>query len=470
MPLLSKLTSSFKGTDADITQLTEDSRKAAPGTLFAAFKGTKTDGYDYIPAAVKQGVSAILTDRDVPKEVLGNAALIVSQNPRQTFGEIAAKFCAPLPATIAAVTGTNGKTSTAHFVRQFWHLAGKKSASIGTVGVCANEEMITGESMTTPDTVTLYKTLSDLKKRGVDHVVMEASSHGLHQARLAGVNVKAAGFTNLSRDHLDYHPTMEEYFAAKAILFKDIATETAVLNADIPEYAALKSIAEKRNLKIIDYGKGARSLQVKSIRATGSGLAISLNIAELSLPLIGLFQAENLLCAFGLAMATGMTQEEVLKLAPKLTPVPGRMEKVGEKNGAPVIVDYAHTPDALEKLLQAARPHAEKNIILVFGCGGNRDQGKRPLMGAVAAKRAQKIIVTDDNPRKEEPAEIRKAILTACPGATEIGDRKEAIRTAIGMAKAGDIVVIAGKGHETYQIIGETKHHFSDQETAREAL
>lgn len=470
MPLLSKLTSSFQGNDADITQLTEDSRKCAPGTLFAAFKGTKTDGYDFIPAAVKQGVSAILTDRAVPKDILGNAALIISENPRKTFGEIAAKFYSPLPSSIVAITGTNGKTSTAHFTRQLWHLAGMKSASIGTIGICAEEKMIVHDTMTTPSTAMLYHTLAEFKKQGIDHVAMEASSHGLHQSRLAGLPVRAAGFTNLSRDHLDYHPTMEEYFAAKALLFKDYANETAVLNADIAEFAALKAIAQQRKLNIIDYGKKASVLQCSEIKATASGLDMMLNGTTLSLPLLGLFQAENLLCAFGLVMACGMKLDDIMKLAPKLTTVPGRMEKVGEKNGAAVIVDYAHTPDALEKLLLAARPHATKNIILVFGCGGDRDQGKRPLMGAVAAKFAQHIIITDDNPRTENPATIRSAIKAACPAATEIGDRKQAIQAAIQKANAGDIVVIAGKGHETYQIIGETKHHFSDQEVAREAL
>lgn len=467
MPRLSSLAPSFTGPDSDITALTEDSRKVTKGTLFAAFKGTQSDGHDFIPAALEKGAAAILAERPIDT---GSAALIISESPRKTFGEIAAKFFAPLPETIAAVTGTNGKTSTAHFLRQLWHFLGEKSASIGTIGVCAEEKIIVPESMTTPDTVRLFSTLSDLKKRGIDHVAMEASSHGLHQSRLAGVRVKAAGFTNLSRDHLDYHPTMEEYFAAKALLFSDYATDAAVLNADIPEFAALQAIAEKKKLRIIDYGKKAAVLKLEALTPSPSGLKMSVSGHAINTHLLGLFQAENLLCAIGLAMSCGAALEEILPIVEKLTPVPGRMEKVGEKNGASIIVDYAHTPDALEKLLAAAKPHATGDIILVFGCGGDRDAGKRPLMGNVAAAHAQQIIITDDNPRTEDAASIRASILAACPGATEIGDRRTAIHTAIGKAKSGDIVIIAGKGHETYQIVGTTKHHFSDQETAREVL
>lgn len=467
MPPLSKLHPDFTGTDREITSLTEDSRNVTKGTLFAAFKGTQADGHDFIPAALRKGAAAILAERTAKT---GEAALIVSSDPRKTFGEIAAKFYAPLPEIIAAVTGTNGKTSTAHFLRQIWHYLGQKSASIGTIGVCAEEQIIIPESMTTPDTVRLFSTLSDLKKQGIDHVAMEASSHGLHQSRLAGLKVKAAGFTNLSRDHLDYHATMEEYFAAKALLFSDYATDAAVLNADIPEFAALQAIAAKKKLRIIDYGKKAGALKLESLTPLPSGLHLRVSGHDLKTHLLGLFQAENLLCAIGLAMGCGAELSAILAIVPKLTPVPGRMEKVGEKNGASVIVDYAHTPDALEKLLAAAKPHATGDIILVFGCGGDRDKGKRPLMGAVAKKYAQQVIVTDDNPRTEDAASIRAAILAACPGATEIGDRRTAIHAAIGKVKSGDIVIIAGKGHETYQIIGATKHHFSDQETIREIL
>ena len=385
------------------------------------------------------------------------------------MGQIAAKFYAPLPETIVAVTGTNGKTSTVHFVRQLWHLMGLKSASLGTIGVVENEQLTHDGAMTTPDTVTLYKTLHDLKTREINHVAMEASSHGLHQSRLAGLQLVAGGFTNLTRDHLDYHETMQAYFEAKALLFSHVQN-AAIMNADIPEYAALKKIAKQHGLQVIDFGKKAEILRLDSVKSTPSGLSFTLSAHNIILPLLGLFQIENILCAIGLIMGCGAALEEILPYLTKLTPVPGRMEKVGEKNGAAVIIDYAHTPDALEKLLQAARPHATGNIILVFGCGGDRDKGKRPLMGALAKAHANKVIITDDNPRTEDAAQIRKEILAACPTAQEIGDRTQAIQQAISQVQSGDVVVIAGKGHEEYQIIGQTKYPFSDKKVARACL
>lgn len=461
MPLLSEL---WAGAPAiAISSLTEDSRKVAAGTLFAAFKGATTDGYNFIEKAIAQGASAILTDRAYKADI----PVIVVENPRAAFGQIAAKFYAPLPETIVAVTGTNGKTSTVHFVRQLWHLMRLKSASLGTIGIIENEQVTHDGTMTTPDTVTLYQTLSALKQRGINHVAMEASSHGLHQSRLAGLELTAGAFTNLTRDHLDYHGTMEEYFAAKALIFNQVK-KAAVINADIAEYEKLKSIT--KHLRLIDFGKNAGVLKVKHITPTHSGLNVGLNSEDINLPLLGLFQAENLLCAIGLLMGCGVDFATIKPLLAKLTPVTGRMEKVGEKNGAPVIVDYAHTPDALEKLLQAARPHAKNKIILVFGCGGDRDKGKRPIMGSVAAKLADEIIVTDDNPRTEDAATIRREVLSGCPSATEIADRETSIKTAIQKSQGGDMVVIAGKGHENYQIIGTTKHHFSDKEVAQNVL
>ena len=463
MPLLNDL---WAGAAAiPITALTEDSRNVKPGTLFAAFKGTHSDGYDFIPKAISQGASAILTDRHYP----ANIPVIVTANPRAAFGEIAAKFYAPLPETIVAVTGTNGKTSTVHFVRQLWHLMGLKSASLGTIGVVENEQLTHDGAMTTPDTVTLYKTLHDLKKRGINHAAMEASSHGLHQSRLAGLKLKAGGFTNLTRDHLDYHKTMQAYFEAKSLLFNQVE-KAAIVNADIPEYAAIKKIAEQKHLQIIDFDKNANALHIDAIKPIASGLNFSLSSQMISLSLLGLFQIENIMCAVGLVMGCGAKLQDIIPYLSKLTPVPGRMEKVGEKNGVPIIIDYAHTPDALEKLLQAARPHASGKIILTFGCGGDRDKGKRPLMGAIAKAHADTVIITDDNPRTEDATQIRKEILAACPGAQEISDRTQAIKTAIAQAQPGDIVVLAGKGHETYQIIGETKYPFSDKEVARACL
>lgn len=461
MPLLSEL---WAGAPVvAISALTEDSRKVAAGTLFAAFKGATTDGYNFIEKAIAQGASAILTDRAYKADI----PVIVVENPRAAFGQIAAKFYAPLPETIVAVTGTNGKTSTVHFVRQLWHLMGLKSASLGTIGIIENEQVTHDGTMTTPDTVTLYQTLSALKQRGINHVAMEASSHGLHQSRLAGLELTAGAFTNLTRDHLDYHGTMEAYFAAKALIFNQVK-KAAVINADIAEYEKLKALT--KHLRLIDFGKNAEILKVSHITPTHSGLNVGLNGEDINLPLLGLFQAENLLCAIGLLMGCRIDFATIKPLLAKLTPVTGRMEKVGEKNGAPVIVDYAHTPDALEKLLQAARPHAKNKIILVFGCGGDRDKGKRPIMGSVAAKLADEIIVTDDNPRTEDAATIRREVLAGCPSATEIADRETAIKTAIQKSQGGDVVVIAGKGHENYQIIGNTKHHFSDKEVAQNVL
>lgn len=461
MPLLSELWAGAP--TVEILSLTEDSRKVSAGTLFAAFKGATSDGYDFIPKAIAQGASAILTERAFQADI----PVIVVENPRAAFGEIAAKFYAPLPENIVAVTGTNGKTSTVHFVRQLWYLMGLKSASLGTIGVIENEQITHDGAMTTPDTVTLYKTLHELKQRGINHVAMEASSHGLHQSRLAGLELVAGAFTNLTRDHLDYHGTMEAYFEAKALIFNQVKN-AAVVNADIAEFPKLKAIT--KHLQLIDFGKNAEILKVKHITPTHSGLTIHLNGEALELPLLGLFQAENLLCAIGLLMGCGVDFNAIKLLLSKLTPVTGRMEKVGEKNGAPVIVDYAHTPDALEKLLHAARPHAKNKIILLFGCGGDRDKGKRPIMGKIAATLADEIIVTDDNPRTEDAATIRREVLAGCPNAMEIPDRAIAIQTAIQKAGAGDIVVLAGKGHESYQIIGATKHHFSDKETAQNVL
>ncbi len=461
MPLLSELWAGAP--TVEILSLTEDSREVSAGTLFAAFKGATSDGYDFIEKAIAQGASAILTDRPFNADI----PVIVVENPRAAFGEITAKFYAPLPENIVAVTGTNGKTSTVHFVRQLWHLMGLKSASLGTIGVIENEQITHDGAMTTPDTVTLYQTLSALKQRGIKHVAMEASSHGLHQSRLAGLNLIAGAFTNLTRDHLDYHGTMEAYFEAKALIFNQVKN-AAVVNADIAEFTKLKAIT--KHLKLIDFGKNAESLKVKAITPTHSGLMIYVNGEALEVQLLGLFQAENLLCAIGLLMGCGVDFATIKPLLAKLTPVTGRMEKVGDKNGAPVIVDYAHTPDALEKLLHAARPHAKNKIILLFGCGGDRDKGKRPIMGKIAAQLADEIIVTDDNPRTEDAATIRREILTGCPNAMEIPDRAIAIQTAIQKAGVGDIVVLAGKGHESYQIIGTTKHHFSDKEVAQLCL
>jgi UDP-N-acetylmuramoyl-L-alanyl-D-glutamate--2,6-diaminopimelate ligase len=466
----------------DISGLTADSREVRPGYLFAALPGNKLDGRRFIADAVTRGAVAILTDDAQDLDALrmdgGPVAIVTDPNPRRRLALMAARFHAPQPHTIAAVTGTSGKTSVAAFARQLWQSVGRPAASLGTLGIVAPGFVRPG-ALTTPDPVTLHRELAELARAGIDHVALEASSHGLDQYRLDGLAITIAAFTNLSHDHLDYHPTMAAYFAAKSRLFADLLPPggTAVLNADAGEFAALAAIARRRGHRIIAYGR-AESADLRLVDAAfeRGHLVLALRIlgreATVTLHhLAGDFQAMNALAAFGIALASGCRADDLLTAMAGLDSVPGRMQLVAaHPNGAPIYVDYAHKPDALQTVLNALRPHVGGRLVVVFGCGGDRDVGKRPIMGEIAYRLADTVIVTDDNPRSERPEAIRAAILAACPGAREIGDRHAAIRAAIVGLAPGDLLVIAGKGHESGQIVGKTVHPFDDAVVAREIV
>ncbi len=462
--------------DVEVTGLTADSRAVKPGFLFAALPGTKADGRDFVPQAVAAGAVAVLAPEGVQIKLPANVTLIGDANPRRRFAQMAAAFHRRQPETMVAVTGTNGKTSTASFYRQIWDRLGARAAAIGTLGVIAKGWPNAG-GLTTPDPAALHRTLAELAEFGVTHACMEASSHGLDQCRLDGVQLRAAAFTNLTRDHLDYHPDMEAYATAKLRLFAELlpADAIAVVNADDALAPRLREIAEKRGQTVLNYGYRARELRLIRAAPGINGQMLTLDIlgkrCEAAFPLAGAFQVHNALAALGLAVATGADPQAVLEAFEHLDGVPGRLQKVAERhNGAAVYVDYAHTPDALQTVLEALEPHAMRRVILVFGCGGDRDAGKRPQMGAIAARLADKVIVTDDNPRNESASDIRKEILAACPGAAEIPDRRLAIRTAVDMLATGDLLVVAGKGHETGQIIRGTVHPFDDAEEIRAAV
>ncbi|WP_242390510.1 UDP-N-acetylmuramoyl-L-alanyl-D-glutamate--2,6-diaminopimelate ligase [Pararhodospirillum photometricum] len=463
-----------------LTGLTADSRAVAPGMLFAALVGQKGDGRSYIPQALAAGACAVLAlpDTQVPK----GTVLIGVGEPRRALALLAAAFYGPTPQPLVAVTGTNGKTSTVTFAAALWrHLGQAGAASLGTLGVHGAGFDRPG-SLTTPDPVVLHRILAELAQAGAGPVAMEASSHGLEQDRLAGVRLAAGAITNITRDHLDHHGTMEAYRAAKFRLFIDVLPEgaAAVINADIPEAGTLVAMARARSLRLLRYGRIGEELRLVSTTPLPHGQRVTLDILgeriEVELPLAGLFQVYNALAALGLVLgAASKAEASYLERAVEglahLPGVPGRLEKVAQRrNGATVYVDYAHTPDALETVLQALRPHCAERLVCVFGCGGDRDPGKRPLMGALAAQLADAVVVTDDNPRSEDPASIRAQILAACPQAQEIGDRGRAICESVARLAAGDVLVIAGKGHETGQTIGSVTHPFNDAEHARDAV
>ena len=467
--------------DREIAGLTADSRQVKPGFLFAALRGTQRDGRAFAGEAVANGAVAILTDEPaalaLDESGRHRVAIIADANPQRRLAQLAARFYRRQPRTIAAVTGTNGKTSVAHFAREMWNLSGRPAASLGTLGLVSPRGRRAG-AMTTPDPVALHRDLAQLAKAGIEHVALEASSHGLAQYRLDGVMVAAAAFTNLTRDHLDYHHDMAAYRAAKARLFGKLLMPggPAVLNADSPEFDALAALCRQRGHRVIGYGRAAEcALHIRDQEPLPFGQRLRLELFgvryDIELPLVGGFQAMNVLAALGLVVATGTPPDAALATLPALTGVPGRMQLIGESAaGAAVFVDYAHTPDALATVLKALRPHARGRLTIVFGAGGDRDRGKRPLMGRAAAELADRLSVTDDNPRGEDPAEIRREVLAAAPGAAEIGDRKAAIIAAIGELRRGDVLVIAGKGHETGQIVGTEILPFDDAATAREAL
>ncbi len=467
-----------EGDDAEVTGFAIDNRKVAPGTVFGAFQGSQVNGEDFIPAAVDAGAIAVVAR---PEASVSGALHIADGTPRRAFAALAAQFFSPVPEHIVAVTGTNGKTSTVEMTRQIWRMAGERAASIGTLGVTTPDESVS-TGLTTPDIVTFLSNLSGLAREGVTHVAYEASSHGLSQFRNEGIPVKAAAFTNFSRDHLDYHADMEEYFAAKMRLFSEVISDdaTAVIwmgAGDSGWNARVAEQAEQRGLDVMTVGEQGRDIRLTRREPTqlGQSLTVEHDGTEktINLPLIGAYQVSNALTAAGLALATGIEASLVWDAVVRLQPVRGRLERaVIAPSGAPVYVDYAHTPDALEAAVSALRPHVGGRLITVFGAGGDRDHGKRAAMGEAAARTSDLVIVTDDNPRGEHAADIRSQVLEGAPRAREIGGRREAIREAIRTAGSDDIVLVAGKGHETGQIIGSGENMrvlpFDDVEVARE--
>ena len=454
--------------------LASDSRAAAPGFVFFAVPGVKADGLGYAADAAARGALAVVAQAD-PGPLPGGAGFIKTDNVRRELALAAARFYPRQPAVIAAVTGTSGKTSVAAFTRQIWEKLGLKAASLGTVGVVAPSGAVYG-SLTTPDPITLHQTLQRLADEGVTHAALEASSHGLDQHRLDGVRLAAGAFTNLSRDHLDYHATLEDYLAAKLRLFTELLAPgaAAVVDADGDYTHRVAMTARVRGLRVLTTGAEGADICLEAAAPDGfvTELAVSHDgrAYKIRLPLPGAFQTSNALVAAGIAIAAGGAPGDVFAALETLEGAPGRLERVGERNGAPILVDYAHKPDALEKALRALRPYARGRLIVVFGCGGDRDPGKRPMMGAIAAANADIVIVTDDNPRSESAARIRAEILSAAPDALEIADRGAAISAAVAMLAEGDLLVIAGKGHETGQIVGAKVLPFSDHEAVRLAL
>jgi UDP-N-acetylmuramoyl-L-alanyl-D-glutamate--2,6-diaminopimelate ligase len=460
----------------DVSGLAMDSRVVRPGDLFFALAGTRTDGARFIDAALAAGAVAVAGEH-LPQGL--SVPSVTTANPRRALALAAARFFSRQPATIAAVTGTSGKTSVAAFTRQIWQRLGHASASIGTIGLVSPKRTIYG-SLTTPDPIALHRQLDEIARDGVTHLAFEASSHGLDQYRLDGVRVAAGGFTNLSRDHMDYHPDVAHYLNAKLRLFRDLVPPSgaAVISADHDCSAQVIEAARKRGLRLLTVGTNGdgRGEGIRLVAAGIDGFAQKLTLEHrgktisVRLPLVGGFQIENALVSAGLAIATGSDADAVFASLEHLEGAKGRLERVGERNDAPIFVDYAHKPDALAKALQALRPYAKRKLVVVFGAGGDRDAGKRPLMGAIASENADHVIVTDDNPRSEKPEAIRAAILGATKGAREIGDRAQAIRAAIEELQPGDALLIAGKGHETGQIIGDKILHFSDHEAVAAAL
>ncbi|MDW8123847.1 MAG: UDP-N-acetylmuramoyl-L-alanyl-D-glutamate--2,6-diaminopimelate ligase [Geminicoccaceae bacterium] len=463
------------GPDVEVRGLALDSRRVRPGDLFAALPGSRTDGLAFADAAIAAGAAALLGD-DRLRARSWPVPVVVTADPRSALCRLAARFFGAQPPIVVGVTGTSGKTSVAEFTRGLWERLGHRAASLGTLGLRGAAGERPG-ALTTPDPIELHATLAELARAGVDRLVMEVSSHALDQRRVEGVRFSAAAFTNLSRDHLDYHGTMEAYRAAKLRLFRELLPEgaTAVVDADVPEAGAIAALARARGLELLDYGKNARRLRLLAQTPLPSGQRVELLLEgrpfSFETRLLGPFQARNLLAALGLVLATGAPLEAAVAHLSTLSGAPGRMQHVADHPaGAGVYVDYAHKPEALRQALEALRPHCRGRLHLVFGCGGDRDPGKRPLMGAIAHELADVVIVTDDNPRSEDPAAIRAAILAACPKAREIGDRRAAIAAALDGLRAGDLLLIAGKGHETYQILGATAVPFDDAAVVRELL
>jgi len=453
--------------DMDVAGITSHSGKVAAGYAFFALPGTKAHGNEFVRDVVRLGATAIVTDRGLDFDA--GVPVYMVNDVRGCFARAAARVCAPQPEVSVAVTGTNGKTSVVSFIRQIWELNAVRAASIGTLGVTIGDQT-TGGELTTPGAMSLHGTLKQLKASDVDHVAMEASSHGLDQRRLDGMEFDVVGFTNLSRDHLDYHQTMEAYHDAKLRLFKELMKSggTCVINMDDEEATPFMFAGLEREATVITVGENGAYFELTSIEPEGYGQRVKGKLvgedAEFLLPLAGEFQVTNALVAFAMAVSTGIKKDEALESLSKLKGAKGRLELVAEHNGAAIFVDYAHTPDALDTALKALRPFASERLISVFGCGGDRDKGKRGPMGAAAIENSDIAILTDDNPRTEDAAAIRAEVLNGNTGLVQVPGRGDAIKHAISLLGEGDVLLVAGKGHEDYQIIGETKHHFSDHE------
>jgi UDP-N-acetylmuramoyl-L-alanyl-D-glutamate--2,6-diaminopimelate ligase len=458
----------------EIRGVTSDSRAVEAGFLFVAVPGTKADGLRFMPQALAAGAVGVMAET-APERASAGVAVVKVKNVRRALALTAARFYPRQPATIAAVTGTSGKTSVAAFTRQVWTALGHAAASIGTVGV-VSPRVETYGSLTTPDPVGLHRTLHGLAQEGVTHLAIEASSHGLDQHRLDGVRVTAGGFTNITRDHLDYHPSFEHYLQAKLRLFVALLEPggAAVIDVDHERADAFVAAATARGLHLLSVGRNGEGIRLLDTAIDGFAQRLRLEYGgrqfAVRLPLVGAFQVENALVAAGLAIATGSEPAAVFAALEHLQGAKGRLELVGQRNGAPIFVDYAHKPDAVAKALAALRPYVRNRLVVIIGAGGDRDPGKRPMMGAIAAELADQVIVTDDNPRSENPATIPAAILAAAPGAQEIGERGEAIRSAVAGLNSGDVLLIAGKGHETGQIIRDRVLPFSDHEAVAAAL
>jgi len=465
--------------DASVTGFAIDHRKVAPGTVFGAFEGARVNGEDFIADAVRAGAVAVVAR---PEATVSGAQHIASPEPRRVFAQLAARFFTPVPPHIVAVTGTNGKTSTVEMTRQIWRMAGERAASIGTLGVTTPDESVS-TGLTTPDIVTFLSNMSGLAREGVTHVAYEASSHGLSQFRNEGVAVEAVAFTNFSRDHLDYHADMDDYFAAKMRLFDEVASDDAravvwVGDGESEWTARAIEHAQRRGLLLFTIGEAGENIRLVDRSASQLGQSLTIEHAgstrTITLPLIGAYQVANALTAAGLALASGIDASQVWDALARLQPVRGRLERaVITPDGAPVYVDYAHTPDAIEAAIVALRPHVKGRLITVFGAGGDRDHGKRSPMGEVASRASDVVIVTDDNPRGEEAGEIRRAVMAGtAANAHEVAGRRAAIAEALAMAGRDDIVLIAGKGHERGQIVGSGENErvlpFDDVEVARE--
>ena len=459
----------------EILGIASDSREVRPGYLFAALPGSNADGRDYIDDAVEHGAVAVLGSPDT-KMRRADVHLVADENPRRGLALAAARFHGAQPETVAAITGTNGKTSVANFTARLWSRLGAAAGCIGTLGLSA-PGISDALSHTTPDPVALHEALARLAAGGVDHLAIEASSHGLDQCRLDGVRVGVAAFTNLTRDHLDYHGGPDGYLRAKLRLFSDVLSTdgVAVLHADLPDFEAVSSACRRRGQRVVSYGRAGADFGLSGRRPTNGGQVLDVDAQglrrEVTLPIVGGFQAENALCALAVVTVCGADPDAAIDAMSGLEAVPGRLQRVAaHPRGADVYVDYAHTPDALASVLKAVRPHVSNRLVVVFGCGGDRDAGKRPLMGEIACRHADRVIVTDDNPRSEDAAAIRRQIMKGCDGAIEVRGRAEAIRAAAAGLDEGDVLVIAGKGHERGQVVGGDVRPFDDAEVARAAV